>query len=79
MDTKPREQIIAAQCATIAKEYAEQSLIPTDKVLQKWGEEYANQHYEESDNPLSQWWLEAEAFTNGCRAVVEHIKNKNKI
>lgn len=51
--------------------------IPTDKDLQKWGEEYANQHYEESDNPLSQWWLEAEAFTNGCRAVVEHIKNKH--
>ena len=27
LDTKPREQIIAAQCATIAEEYAEQLLI----------------------------------------------------
>jgi len=48
--------------------------LPTDEILQAWGEDYADEHFEKSDNPLSKWWLEAETFTNGARAVIRHIE-----
>ena len=48
--------------------------LPTDEKIQEWGEDYADEHFERSDNPLSKWWLEAETFTNGGRAVIRHIE-----
>lgn len=52
---------------------------PTDEEIQRWGEEYADEYFERSDNPLSEWWLAAEAFTNGGRAVLRDMtKNKER-
>jgi hypothetical protein len=48
--------------------------LPTDEMLQEWGEDYADEHYERSDNPFSDWWLDAEAFTNGGRLVMRFIE-----
>ena len=47
--------------------------LPTDEKIQEWGEDYADEHFERSDNPLSKWWIEAEIFTNGGRSVIRYI------
>lgn len=52
--------------------------LPSDEELQTGGEDYASQHYKESENPLSEWWIEAEAFVNGRRAVGNYVLNKKK-
>jgi hypothetical protein len=48
--------------------------LPTDEKIQKWGEDYADELFDRSDNPLSEWWINAETFTNGGRAVIRHIE-----
>jgi hypothetical protein len=53
--------------------------LPTDQEIQAWGEEYADEHHEKSDNPLSPWWKEAETFTNGGRAVIKYIQKHQSL
>lgn len=52
--------------------------LPTDKEIQEWGDEYADEHNERSDNPLSPWWVESESFINGGRAVINYIQSQYK-
>jgi hypothetical protein len=54
--------------------FAVMKSLPTDEKIQKWGEDYADELFNRSDNPLSEWWINAETFTNGGRAVIRHIE-----
>lgn len=61
------------------QQYAEkliEQILPSDEQIQKIADDFASEHFDKSDNHNSDWWLEAETFTNGARFIINKLKSK---